>query len=56
MRRSAILSKCLITQGDWEVCAHTHPKEKKNTVVMDSPENTILNPEYLPIRFDGYVY
>lgn len=49
MRRSAILSKCLIIQDDWEASAHIHPEEKKNTVVIDSPENFILDPDYLPI-------
>lgn len=56
MRRSAILSKCLITQDDWEVCAHTHLKEKKNTVVIESPENFMLDPDYLLIWFDAYVF
>lgn len=56
MGRSAILSKCLIIQDDWEASAHTHPEENKNTVVIDSPENFILDPDYLPIWFDVHVF
>lgn len=36
---------------------HTHVLAKKNnTIVIDAPENIILDTDYLPVWFDGYVF